>query len=56
MSRVIGKILNVTNEVIIIALDGIERIAVIGDFLYEGERIVNTNPESSIEINIRKYI
>ena len=53
MSRVIGKILNVTNEVIIIALDGIERIAVIGDFLYEGERIVNTNPESSIEI---KYL
>lgn len=58
MPKVIGKIVNVTNvslseDIIIVGVDGIERIALIGDFLYEGERIVNTNPESSIEI---KYL
>lgn len=58
MPKVIGKIVNVTNisllgDIIIVGTDGIQRVAQIGDFLYAGERIINTNIESSMEV---KYL
>ena len=50
-SNVIGTVQVASGDIKIIALDGTSRDAVYGDYVYEGEQIISTDPASLFQIN-----